>query len=290
MYISLFAEFPHIKDPNINDLVALKYIDFPISKLYYAATSIKECYEETSKINNPYIIKYVPWLLTERIPEHILKAPPTERKALLRKEIEGLYWPGPTANRNALLKIERDIKTNGRAGLEVLLDLEPPLLTHWIISEHSFRISRGRFHLFKNHETLEKMVRNPYVTTVVESMKVPNWFQELFGFAFNPNRKRYHPLKKMKMIYKYTKNFIKEKRIKDIINKCKWGIKRYGKSFRVALGCIGKGVFMNEPELTNEELDYHLYYLKKLGIEEVAIFRLGGLNKERAAIIRQYAT
>lgn len=290
MKISVFAEFPHIKDQTINDLAALRYVDFPISTLYYAATGVNEFYGEIAKINNPNIKKYVLWLLTERMPEHILKAPLTERKSLLRKELAGLYWPGPAASREALLRIDNDIKTNGRAGLEVLLDLEPPLLTHGLISEHSFRISGGRFHYFRNHETLERMVRTPYVTTVVESMKVPNFLQELFGFAFNPNHRKYHPLRKMKMIYKYTKSFIKEKRIREIIDKCRWGIRRYGKSFRVALGCIGKGVFMNEPELTNEELDYHLYHFKKIGVEEAAIFRLGGINKERADIIKQYST
>ena len=56
----------------------------------------------------------------------------------------------------------------------------------------------------------------------------------------------------------------------------------------VALGTIAVGITGNEPILNPEELARDLKIAKNNGINEVVIFRLGGLNKEYVDVIKKY--
>ena len=63
--------------------------------------------------------------------------------------------------------------------------------------------------------------------------------------------------------------------------------KKYGNNLQVGLGTIATGILGNEPILSPKGLDRDLKEMKKIGIKEVVIFRLGGLNQEYKKIIKK---
>ena len=56
----------------------------------------------------------------------------------------------------------------------------------------------------------------------------------------------------------------------------------------VGLGVIERGILGNEKILSPKDLEKDLQFFDKLGIKEIAIFRLGGLNKNYIQVIRKY--
>lgn len=59
----------------------------------------------------------------------------------------------------------------------------------------------------------------------------------------------------------------------------------YGKKLRVALGTLTHGIKGNEPSISKKLLERDLRICKECNIEEVVLFRLGGMNKEYQKII-----
>jgi len=65
---------------------------------------------------------------------------------------------------------------------------------------------------------------------------------------------------------------------------------RYGKNFLIGYGTIATGILGNEPILSAAQLEKDLQIAKKARINEVVMFRLGGLNEEYAKLLKQYST
>ena len=63
---------------------------------------------------------------------------------------------------------------------------------------------------------------------------------------------------------------------------------KYGNSLHVGLGTIATGILGNEPILSPQNLERDLHNMKKIGIKEVVIFRLGGLDKEYVKVLTKF--
>ena len=64
--------------------------------------------------------------------------------------------------------------------------------------------------------------------------------------------------------------------------------KLYGKRVRIALGTLSHGIKGNEPMITAKMLERDMNICKSLDIEEVILFRLGGMNKEYQKVILKF--
>lgn len=103
------------------------------------------------------------------------------------------------------------------------------------------------------------------------------------GLHFNPKRFNNHIIK---MVYHSMHNFNKE----FIKKQLKTGRDRFKNKFIVAYGTIAKGIQGNEPILQYSQLEEDLEIAKDIGIKEVIIFRLGGLNKRYVSLLRKYSS
>ena len=66
------------------------------------------------------------------------------------------------------------------------------------------------------------------------------------------------------------------------------GLKERGSQFVLGLGTIATGVQGNEPLLSKKSLKRDLTLAKNLGVREVVIFRLGGLNKKYKEVLEEF--
>ena len=65
--------------------------------------------------------------------------------------------------------------------------------------------------------------------------------------------------------------------------------KKYGKDLLVGLGTIATGILGNEPLLSPQNLQKDLQDMKNIGVDEVVIFRLGGLDSEYIKTLSKYS-
>lgn len=264
MQYKIYSEFPTEKN-----LSKLKLIDFNF-ELIIAAPNIEKfrLLEKKVKKMNKKITAVGYW--------------PT-----LRKE-EG-YWISPWGKREGLLRIINEIKEEVNKGNRLFLkwDAEAP----WFMKK-SLYVTEA-FDFFGNVKIIKKFIKDYKnkirIITAEKPNILPEWFNELFGMAFHPKR---YGNEKVKMIYtslgKYGGSFGKWvfwNWYKRIVRK--WG-KRHKDNFVIGVGCLAIGILGDEPLLTNEEFERDLKYAKEHGIKKAAIFRLGGLDKERVRILKKY--
>lgn len=236
--------------PTKKNLEKLKLINWP-AKLYFAARSLNEFEKIKSKITNKKIKEYIYW-------------------PILKKK-EG-YWVSPFSKRKALLRIFDELKNRRTA---VMLDLELPT------TKNPFLYLTQLFN-FKRNKTLISNFINDYKGIIYLAEYYPEGQRkdkilELLGLHYH-NKK----LKIIKMLYHSLHNF-KEEFIKEELKRGKADHKN---NFLVALGTIAQGINKNERLLPAEQLKKDLRLAKKAGINEVIIFRLGGLDHKYIKIMK----
>ncbi len=232
--------------PTKKNLQKLKLIKFP-TKIYLAAKSVKDF--KKIKISSKYVKEKIYW-------------PVLEKK-------EG-YWFSPFTDRAALLRTINDI---GKQRIPVMLDAELP--THpnpllYFTQTHNF---------FRNRKIIRNFVsnrKNIYTAEYFPSSRLAESLFHFLGLSFK--NENHYPIK---MIYSSMHDF-GEPYTRKLIQRSQ---KRYGKRLRLALGTLGKGILGNEPQLSNSLLKRDLFLAKELGIQEIILFRLGGLQKKHVEII-----
>ena len=234
--------------PNKENLAKLKLLPFP-TKLYLGAHSLKEF--ENIKISSS-VKEKIYW-------------------PLLKKE-EG-YWFSPFSKR---LAVERILKEIEGKDIPVMIDAELP--THpqpllYLTEFPSFFITRDYIRSFVAKQ------KKVYTAEYFPSSKVMESIFFFLGLSFKP--KNHYPIK---MVYSSMHDFGEEK-TKGILSSAK---KRYGRRLRVGLGTMGVGIRGDEPSLSKEMLERDLQMCKSVGIEEIIIFRLGGLKKEYLPILEKF--
>lgn len=256
MKFSFFEEYPTTKN-----LEKLKLLSFN-TVLYIAAPSLRRFRKLETEIKKKYkhVTSLVYWpILTDS---------------------EG-YWMSPFSSHNGLQRIIDDLKTN-RKPLTVLWDAELPMLNKKLFIQNlpSFfsnkklilQFLKDAKHYNIHIETAEYETENK---TAVEIMKF---------FCLTFDQKNY-PHMKIGMLYT---SMIASEIVEDyLLNGLETARLRY-KSFKVGLGCIGAGKCLNEPQLFPQHLKRDLVILNLEKIQDIVIFRLGGITKEHVKVLEEF--
>lgn len=256
MNISFFEEYPTKKNLDVLKKISFKTV------LYIAATSLNEFRTQEKIILKTYknVEKCIYW-------------------PILKKD-EG-YWFSVFTDPKGIKRIIDELKTNKKS-LTLLWDAELPLLNKSLLL-------RNVQYYFKNKELIITFLTNAkkyHLNIETAEYEVENYFVDrlfqLLCLSFNP----FHiPHTRIGMLYT---SFIKNKDIENYFLKQLEKTRGKHEHFKVGIGCVGFGVEGNEPQLTPEHLKRDLTILNKEGINEIVIYRLGGLTKEHIEILNEF--
>ena len=262
MKISFYEEFP-IQE----NLGKIELIDFP-TKIIVAAKSLPEFYsikDSVKKYKNKNIKEIIYW-------------------PIIKKE-EG-YWFSAFTKNSALKRIINELKQNKKP-LRIMWDAELPFY-----KSQTLPYLLNYIDYFKNRKIILDFFRNASKYNIkiltseypIQSGFLRNFLFEIFLISFDP---RVYKNKKIAMLYTsllrnhpYVEKFLE--------NQIHIGKKYFGEDFIVALGVIAKGINANEPVLRAKELERDLKIVKNMGLDEVIIYRLSGLNKEYVKVLRKF--
>jgi hypothetical protein len=251
MKISFFEEFA-----DETNLAKLKYVTWP-TKLYIAAPSLKRFLEVKEEIKTNYkknkITEFIYW--------------PTF-------EIREGYWVSPFTKRDALLRLEKELKSEIGKKTSVMLDYEFP----W--TKNPLLFVKQSINFFKNKKLINGIVKthpsNVYSAEYHAFGKRKEKVMEWIGLHF-PNKK----YRTIKMLY-HSKMLISNHFFAEELVKVK------EEKSLVGLGTIAKGIWGFDHILEPKKLRSDLKAAKKAKIKEVVIFRLGGMNAKYAAVVKKF--
>lgn len=166
------------------------------------------------------------------------------------------YWISPFTPKNHIIKLFKDIKkTEDKA----MLDIEYPLLAPWLFLTQIIRFQDNKESLCQLISELgEKIILCENAGNNLCDTKCGKiWMCYTSLIVGTSNRKR-----------------------KVLSWFCEEGVTRWGKNFKIGLGCIGKGILGIEPQLQVGELKRDLNIAFKSNVEEVIIYRLEGVLQE----------
>ena len=254
MLISFYEEFP-----TEENLQKLRWCDFP-TKLYLAAYSLEEF---------------------KRVREMALEAKGDIEEVIywpLLEKSEG-YWLSPWSDRTALLRVIQEIEREGDLG--VMWDAEVPRGN-----------IRPKLDFFGNYQLIGRFFKNAHkagIRIFVSELYLGRWAEGVLQAArlsFDPRR-----YGNWKILMLYSSIFGEKWRsIPQLIEGVgEMGVRTYGERFILALGVIAKGVGGDEPLLSPQDLERDLESASSSRVREVVIFRLGGLNRAYAEVVRTFA-
>lgn len=222
------------------------------TKLYVAARSVEQFHKIKSEIKNKNIKEFVYW--------PILK-------------IKDGYWISPFTKRSALKKIFNELKDDK---ISVMLDLELPTTKNPKLYFTQF------FNFFRNKSLIKNFIKNHsgnvYLAEYYPNGKRKEKFLQFLGLHYEDNKTRI-----IKMVYHSMHPFDKE----FITNELKSGRKEFGNNYLVAYGTIAVGIGGGELTLSLSQLEEDLKIANDVGIQEVIIYRLGGLNNKYLKVLNK---
>ncbi len=254
MQISFFEEFPTKK--NLSRLGLVPWA----TKLYIAAPGFGEFMKLWPSMKRKNIRKI-------NIKEVIYW--PT-----LTKD-EG-YWISPFSRRSGLQRIFRELHNKS---VPLMLDLELPT------TQNPSLYFTQSLNFIRNRRLIKKFIReyrgDIYAAEYFPEGKAKEKFLSWWGLHYL-NKK----IKVIKMAYHSMHNFSDD----WIERELKKGKQQFGKRFLVAYGVLKSGQRGDEPSIKPEVLESDLRIAQDGGIEEVVVYRLGGLNRTYAKILKRYAS
>jgi hypothetical protein len=236
--------------PSKENLDKIKLIDFE-TKLYIAAYSLNEFKEIKKQIKNKHVKEIIYWPLIE------MK--------------EG-YWFTPFSKRKAIQRIFDELDNKN---IPTMIDLELPFTRNFTL------FFTQAFNFFRNKKLIRDFIKNNkvYCCEYFPEGKLKDKYMEILGIHFSPEK---YNNKLIKMFYSSMHAF-KEEWLKEKFSE---GVRMHEGKFLIGLGTIARGILGFEPILSKEELKKDLEIAKECNIEEVIIFRLGGLNREYVNVIK----
>jgi hypothetical protein len=238
--------------PTKENLEKLNLINFP-TKLYLAAHSFKEFKKYKKQIKSKYVKEIAYWpLLTKK---------------------EG-YWFSAFTKRKALKRTISELKNTK---VPVMWDAELP--TH----PNPLLYLTQLFNFFPNRKLINNFVKNHKKIYIAEYFFVNNRLEHLFRFLclnFAP-KKNLFP---MRMAYSSLHDF-GTFLMNDEIKK---GKQEFKDNFIVAYGTLASGEDGQHREISLKLLKRDLDLAKKHNVNEVVLYRLGGLNKKYIKILKKY--
>ncbi|MFH1210642.1 MAG: hypothetical protein V1645_01880 [archaeon] len=238
--------------PERESLANLDLVSWP-TKLYLAAGSFSEFRKLRSQVRNRNVKEVVYW-------------------PILHKR-EG-YWISPFSRRKALLRVFSELD---RKKVPVLVDAELPTtqnpLLYFTQSFNFFRNKRLICDFVKKHDS--------YVAEYYPDGSFKDRLLSVFGLHFDSCK---FNNKVVKMVYHSMHDFDED----FIRGEVARGLRECGDNFIIGLGTIAEGVSGDEPILSVAQLKKDLGIAEELGVNEVIIYRLGGLNKEYCSVIKRF--
>lgn len=248
MKVSFFEEFP-----NKNSLKKLELVKFKTT-VYVAAKSIQEF---------------------ERIKRQVSKKNVTLGYWPILDKKEG-YWLSPFSSAKAVKRVIKDIE-NYKKPLEIMWDAELPFRHPWLFLRVDYFLrNKPKIKSFFRRKGKE-ILTSEYPTR----NKITGFLLKCLGVSFSPKK---YKNKKIIMYYTSMHKLVR----KIFLNNIRHLSKRYGKDLQVGLGVIATGILGNEPILSPKQLARDLKEMKQIGVKEVVIFRLAGLNEKYIKVIKEF--
>ncbi len=249
MKISFFEEFP-----NKESLSKLELIDFS-TKLFLADYSIEGYKQYKKELQKKYKnLKEVIWWPVLNVNEG--------------------YWLSPFSKRKALLRIFHKLTEEK---IPIMWDAEFPRKKVLVFTQ--------MLRFFKNKKLiigfLKKYKGEIYTAEYAFTSSFMKWLFTILGLFFDSAK---YNNRVIKMFYTSMHHFEWDFMKSEIES----GVKKYKDRFLVGLGVIATGIKGDEKLLSAEELERDLKLCKELGINEVVLFRLGGLNKDYINVIEKF--
>jgi len=237
--------------PTKNNLKKLSLITFP-TKLYIAAESLEEFNQIKSTIKSKHVKEIIYWPIL--------------------KKSEG-YWISPFSQRQALKRILK-IPTS----TPVMLDAELPTRHNPLL----YLTQLFNFH--SNKKLIKTFLQSRTNTYVAEYYPEGKWKEYLFTFlGLHYDPKKYNT-QLIRMLYSSLHHFSEHFIQKEL--EC--GTHEHKHRFLIAFGTLAPGINKTEPKITAEQLEMCLSAAQHAKLNEVIIFRLGGLDKKYLRIFKQF--
>lgn len=236
--------------PTEESLAKLKLVSWP-TKLYVAAENVQQFRAVTSTIrHNKNLLEAIYW-------------------PVLKKE-EG-YWISPFSKRSALQRLFEELE---HKNISVMLDLELPTTRNpWLYLTELF-------HFRKDKKMIHSFVCNHPGETYLCEYAASGKNLKRLGLHY-PNQKS----KVMKMFY----HSIHDYRDEQLRNEFKQGLAEFGERYIIGYGTIAIGVNGDEQILSAEQLEKDLQIAQEVGVKEVVLFRLGGLDKKYVKVLKNFS-
>lgn len=250
MQISFFEEFPNSTTLNKLDLV-----NFP-TKLYLAEYSIEGYKQYKKELQQKYKnLKDVIWWPILNVHEG--------------------YWLSPWTKIRALLRT-----------FHCLLNEDIPILWDAELPRNRSLMLTQFFKYFKNKKLIKAFFKKykgqVYTAEYFADNELMKWFLGFNCLSFDPNK--YNNIK-IKMMYSSMLPWLAEDFMRSEIKKYK---EEYRDKFFIGLGVTAVGINGNENLIKSKNLERDLKICKELGVKEVIVYRLGGLNKEYLKVINKF--
>lgn len=183
--------------------------------------------------------------------------------------IKDSYWVSPFSNTEDLIELFEELK---KCNNRMLIDLELPFNKRMII--------KNFFSYFKNRKIIKDFLKSNQkrITTAQFPSPFISLLFKILGLDYSLE------IEKTIMWYSSMNHKIINYAIKKSLIKLKDKHK-----YSISLGTIAIGILGYEKILSPEKLEENLEFIKKIGFNNVVIFRLVGLNKKYMDVIDKFA-
>ncbi|MBI4147348.1 hypothetical protein HY494_01705 [Candidatus Woesearchaeota archaeon] len=235
--------------PTEDTLAKLKFVSWP-TKLYVAANNVQQFRAVTSVVRHDQnLLEAVYW-------------------PILKRE-EG-YWVSPFSKQSALRHLFEELENKK---IPVMLDLELPT------TQNPWLYLTELFHFNQDKKLIHSFVCNHSGETYLCEYSASGKSLQRLGLHYSSKKS-----KVMKMMY-HSVHYYSEEKLRSELQR---GLKEFGDRYIVGFGTIALGVGGNEPILSAEQLEKDLQIAQEVGVKEVVLFRLGGLNKKYAKVMEKF--
>jgi len=211
----------------------------------------------------------------------------------INPKLEAAYWPllrdsywfSPYSNPLELVSFYRSLCLRGEQAspLQVLLDLELPLLKRRLFREN-------RRYRQVNRQLLERIFEEaPRYRLTIHTAEYPCFgklSQQLFEYLGVS-----YPIERFshRKIMMWYSSMIPLRLRAFARSGLRWSFERYQDHLLVGIGTISNGIFGHEPILPPSQMREDLLFLRHLGVQEIVIFRLGGMTEPYWDVLEEFS-
>ncbi|MFP4119158.1 MAG: hypothetical protein ACLFTH_03830 [Candidatus Woesearchaeota archaeon] len=189
------------------------------------------------------------------------------------------YWISPFAPTRELKRIHEELEMIDRK-TPILLDMELPLRVRSYF-RNLFLFGRHKQMIRQIVKLADEKELDMYYCENPSTSKKKLKLLRFLSVSLNPEK---HKGKLLVMYYTSMKGEKTKTRIDEILKKF---AKEYKKRLVLGLGTTATGQMGDEPKISLEHFQRDLQFSKRLGVNEVFVFRLGGHDEKYQEIIEK---